>query len=220
LRALRRVSYKRYGARSAKVASEYPAYSIDILDFEQRDSLAVGGAPVTDYQDVTAKMSEALTTAGQCSKAETVENYSLLGEQLNELGSAAGRALRSHIEYQPLLTKLQQDTPLTAEELRALKSLVVGDADQYLKYDDDFQQYKSELGTILDEIRQLKSGDFNLQTLMHLRVLCREASSALAPTIHYLEQKERVRNFEEHTRGPLSSNAKLLLADIIKHMAD
>jgi hypothetical protein len=40
------------------------------------------------------------------------------------------------------------------------------------------------------------------------------------PTVHYLEQKERVQRFEEHTRGPLSSDASRILAGIIANMAD
>ena len=61
--------------------------------------------------------------------------------------------------------------------------------------------------------------DTDLEALKHLRVLCREASSALGPVLRYLEQKERVHNFEEHTRGPLSVDAARILAGIVKNMA-
>lgn len=175
---------------------------------------------MADSQDVAAKISETLNTASQLSTAETVQNYSLLRAQLDELDLLARQSLQSHVGYKPLLTKLQQGSPLTAEELETLRSLIVGDADQYLKYDDDFDRSKGELGRILDQIRQLKSRDLNLETLMHLRVLCREAFSALGPTMHYLEQKERVQRFEEHTRDPLSGDASRILAGIIANMAD
>jgi hypothetical protein len=36
--------------------------------------------------------------------------------------------------------------------------------------------------------------------------------------MHYLEQRERVRKFEEHTRGPLGPDAGHVLARIIKGM--
>jgi len=77
---------------------------------------------------------------------------------------------------------------------------------------------KTELGRILGQIAQLKTQDLDIEALMHLRVLCKEAFSALAPTLHYLEQKDRVRRFEEHTRGPLSKDAGLVLARILKEM--
>jgi hypothetical protein len=177
-----------------------------------------GDASLVDHQEVTTKLSEALNAAAQCSAAETVESYSALSEQLWELNSLLRQWLQSHIGYEPLLAKLQTGTTLTADELKTLRSLIVGDADQYLKYDDDFERSKSDLIRILDQIRRLQSSDLDLETLMHLRVLCREASNALAPAMHYLEQKERVQRFEEHTRDPVDRDAGRVLAGIIKHM--
>jgi hypothetical protein len=174
---------------------------------------------VADNVEIAGRMSEALSTAAQCSSTETVENYSQLATQLQELDALAGRSLRSHVDCQPVLAKLQQGASLTPDELQTLRSLIVGDADQYLKYDDDFEDAKTELKKILDEIQGLSLTDTNFEPLMRLRVLCREASSALGPVVHYLEQKERVRNFEEHTRGPLSSDAARILAGIIRNAA-
>jgi hypothetical protein len=178
-----------------------------------------GATSVDDNADIAGRMSDALNAAMQCSAAETVENYSHLAAQLQELDALAGQTLRSHTVYLPILTKLQQGASLTSDELTALRSLIVGDADEYLKYDDDFEQAKTELTKVLDEIRGLTSADADLEALKHLRVLCREASSALGPVMQYLEQKERVRNFEEHTRGPLSPDAARILAGIVRNMA-
>ena len=171
---------------------------------------------MSDYREITAKLSEALETAQKCSTAETVENYSLLAEELNELESTVGRSIKSNAGYEPLVAKLEQGAPLTEAERNTLRSLIIGDADQYLKYDDNFARTKAELARILDQVEKLRSHDLDVEALMHLRVLCKEASSALAPTLHYLEQKDRVRMFEEHTRGALSKDARQILVRIIK----
>src|SRR5580704_18882883 len=113
-------------------------------------------------------MSEALNTATQCSSAETVENYTQLATQLEALDASAGRSLRSHVDCQPILAKLQQGASLTPDELQTLRSLIVGDADQYLKYDDDFEDAKTELKKILDEVRGLTLTDANPEALMRL----------------------------------------------------
>ena len=173
---------------------------------------------MANYPEIAAKLSTALDTAQKCSRVETVENYNLLEEQLDELASTAGQSLLSRGGYQPLIDKLEKGTQLTEAELKTVRSLIVGDADQYLKYDDDFARMKTELGRIIGQIAQLKTQDLDIEALMHLRVLCKEAFSALAPTLHYLEQKDRVRRFEEHTRGPLSKDAGLVLARILKEM--
>ena len=174
---------------------------------------------MSDNPQITAPLSATLSTAQKCSASETVENYSLLGEQLDELASTAGQSLLSHGGYQPLINKLEKGTQLTDAEFKTVRSLIVGDADQYLKYDDDFTSMKTELDRILGQVAQLKSQDLDVEALMRLRVLCKEASSALVPTLHYLEQRDRVRRFEEHTRNPLTKEAGQILARIIKEMA-
>jgi hypothetical protein len=114
--------------------------------------------------------------------------------------------------------KLQNGSALTADEMKTLRTLIVGDADYYLKYDDDFDRSKTELGRILDQLRRLSSGELDAEALMHLGVLCQEARSVLIPTGHYLEQRERVRRFEEATRGPIDREAGRVLAKILNDM--
>jgi hypothetical protein len=173
---------------------------------------------VTSNQEIAEKLSQTLNAAAQCAAAETSETYAVLGEQLRELETLAERSLRSHVASQALVRKLEDGTALTADELKTIRTLIVGDADYYLKYDDDFDRSKNELGKILDQIRRLQSNDLDLETLMHVGVLCREASNVLAATTHYLEQKERVRRFEQATHGPINADAGRVLARIIKGM--
>lgn len=174
---------------------------------------------MSDIQALVAQVSEALDMAAQSSAAGTAESYSVLAEKLSELESSAGHYLRSNMAYQTVLAKLQQEQPLTPDELKTLRSLIVGDADGYLKYDDDFEQSKTELTRIIEQIRKLQSTEMNPETLTQLRVLCREASSALAPTVHYLEQKQRVKNFDDHVHEPLSSDTRRMLAGVVRDLA-
>jgi hypothetical protein len=174
---------------------------------------------VSDSEDIAAKISQLLDTAARCASADSEENFNTLGDELGELETCAGQSLRSHAAYEFLISKLEEDGQLTPEDLKTLRSLIVGDADEYLKYDDDFDQAKQELSRVVDKIRQLQSSDLGAEALMQLRVLCREAMSALAPTVHYLEQKQRVKNFEEHTSGDMSSDTRRALAQMIGSLA-
>ena len=79
------------------------------------------------------------------------------------------------------------------------------------------QRFKSCV-KILSEIGRLKQGDFSCDGLMHLSVLCREASSLVLPTQHYLEARERVRKFEESTKGVIDHDTARALATIIEGM--
>lgn len=129
-------------------------------------------------EEVSAKLKEALDVADDCFKAENSAGYDALGEQLEELQTMTRESYQRHGDYKSLLDKLEKGNPLTPDEVNTLKQAIVGDAEYYLKYDDDFDRCKAEAGKILDEIRRVQSSDLDVDALMHLSVLCREATRA------------------------------------------
>jgi len=173
---------------------------------------------MADNKEVSAKIAEALGWADRCFQAENSEGYEGLNEQLEELETLAKKSFETHADYKMLLGKLEMGASLTPDELNTLKLLLVGDADYYLKYDDDFDRSESELKKIVDEIRKLPLSDLDVDGLMHLRVLCREACSVARPTAFYLEQKERVGKFEQATRDGIDRESGKFLANLIKSM--
>jgi len=173
---------------------------------------------MAENQEVSAKIGEVLDFAARCFQAEKSEGYETLSEQFEELEAFARESFQNHTDYKSLLHKLENGAPLTPDELKTLKLLMVGDADYYLKYDDDFDRCESELKKIVEGIRSLQSSRLDMDGLMHLRVLCREACSVARPTAFYLEQKERVRKFDEATRGGIDRESGQFLASIIKTM--
>jgi len=169
-------------------------------------------------QEVVAKVEEALAIAARCSSDETSGNYEGLHQELQDLGELAQRSCEAHADYRAVVGKLRAGTVLSPQEMTTLRLLLVGDADYYLKYDEEFDRCKSDLAKILGEIERLKQGEFSCDGLMHLSVLCREAASLLLPTQHYLESRERVRKFEESTRGAIDPDTARALATIIEGM--
>ncbi|MGH6841910.1 MAG: hypothetical protein ACREDV_07450 [Methylocella sp.] len=173
---------------------------------------------MTANEEVAAKVMQALDVAAQCSAAETSDNYAVLNEQLEEIETLAKQILQSHASCGTLEGKLQNGSALTADEMKTLRTLIVGDADYYLKYDDDFDRSKAELGRILDQLRRLSSGELDAEALIQVRVLCQEACSVLIPAERYLEQRERVQRFEEATQGQIDTEAGRVLAKILNDM--
>jgi hypothetical protein len=175
---------------------------------------------MTEYPEVSKKLGEALNLADGSLRAENSEGYDVLREKLEELETLTKRSFVNHTNYKSLLAKLENGTALTPEELSTLKLLMVGDANYYMKYDDDFDRNESELKRIVEEIRKLQATNLDLDRLMHLRVLCREASSVAKPAAFYLEQKERVGKFEAATRKGIDPESAKFLATIVKNMTN
>jgi hypothetical protein len=173
---------------------------------------------MADDQVFSIKMKDALDMATRSFEAESSEGYGILGEQMEELETMAIEYLHDHEDCKAIVKKLELGDPLTPDEVETVKQFVVGDAYDYLKYDDNFDRSKAELKRVLDEIRELQSKPLDLDEIMHLGVLCKEASSAAKPTAYYMEQKERVRKFEEATRGGIDRESARILAGILRRV--
>lgn len=173
---------------------------------------------MAENRDVSAKLKETLDLAARSFEAERSDGYDVLREELEELETLARRTFQDHEDCRALVSKLEKGTPLSADDLNTLKLVMVGDADYYLKYDDDFERSKAELQKIIGEIGKLQASNLDVDGLMHLRVLCREACSVALPTTHYLEQKERVGKFEEATKDGIDRESGKALADIVREI--
>ena len=171
---------------------------------------------MADDLEFSAKMKDALDLATRSFEADSSKGYGILGEQMEELETLAIQRFQDHEDCKSIAKKLELGDPLTPGELETLKEFVVGDADYFLKYDDNFDRSKAELKRVLDEIRELQSKPLDLDEMMHLGVLCKEASSAAKPTAFYMEQKERVRKFEEATSGGIDRASGRILAGILR----
>jgi hypothetical protein len=169
-------------------------------------------------QEVVAKVEDALAAAARCSTNEAAGNYDALRQELQDLAEMAQRSCEAHADYRTVAGKLRAGTALSPEEMTTLRLLLVGDADYYVKYDEEFDRCKSDLAKIFAEIERLKQSELGCDGLMHLSVLCREAASLVLPTQHYLEARERVRKFEESTKSAIDRDTARALANIIEGM--
>ena len=173
---------------------------------------------MADPQDVVAKAEDLLAVAARCATDETTQNYDALVQELQDLAELARLSCRTHDHYGALIRKLRAGNALSPDEMAKVRLLIVGDADYYVKYDEEFGRCKSELAKIVSEIGRLKQGEFSVDTLMHLSVLCQEADSLAALAQHYLDSRDRVRRFEESTKGALDRDSARTLATIIEGM--
>ncbi len=168
--------------------------------------------------DVVAQLDVTLAVAARCAADETAQNYDALQQALQDLGELAHITCEMHVDHAGLARKLRAGDALTPEELATVRLLLVGDADYYLKYDEEFERCGAEVKKIIAEIERFKSGELGIDGLMHVSTLCREAGNLLALAQHYLEARDRVRRFEAATAGALDRDTARTLAGIIEGM--
>lgn len=168
--------------------------------------------------NVVAQIDDMLAAATRCAAAETTQNYDALLQQLQDLGELAHITCEMNVDHAGLARKLRAGETLSSDEMQTVRLLLVGDADYYLKYDEEFDRCRTEVTKIVDEIERFKSGELGVDGLMHVSTLCREASNLLALAQHYLDARERVRRFEATTTSGLDRDMGRTLAGIIEGM--
>jgi hypothetical protein len=171
-----------------------------------------------DAPQINAAIQNTLDLASRCNQAETSDNYGLLGDQVEELDSRAREAVQSHLDFASLLPKLKAGKQLTPADLKTLELLIVGDAEYFLKYETEFDHWKSDVKQLVGEISKLQSSDLDVDGLMHLRALCAEVRRVLPAVVYYLDQKERAKKFQQATQEPIDPEGYRVLAEIVEQM--
>ncbi len=125
--------------------------------------------------------------------------YAALADKLSLLQVAA----REHFQatggkqMASLIRKLEKNEPLTSDDRNMIRSWMVGDAEAYLHYENNFADWMQELGRLTEEISQLGRATLSTQETLQLQALCRDAVRTAWDIYHYLEHKERVDRFQE-----------------------
>ncbi len=171
-----------------------------------------------DTPELSTTIQKTLEVASRCTQTETSDNYGALGDQIEELEGQAREASQSRMNFASLLPKLKAGKSLTPADLKTLELLIVGDAEYFLKYETEFDHWKSEIQQLLGEMSKLQSSNLDVDGLMHLRALCAEVRRVLPAVVYYLDQKERASKFQQATQGPIDAEASRVLVEIIEQM--
>jgi len=171
-----------------------------------------------DDLKINATIQKTLDLAARCTQAETSDNYGILGDEVEALEGQARETFQSKMGLVALLQKLRAVKPLTPEDLKTLELLIVGDAESFVKYETEFDNWKTQIRQLIGEISGLQSDDLDVDGLMHLRALCTEVRRVLPDVGYYLDQKERTSKFQEATRGPIDADGYRVLAEIVEPM--
>jgi len=167
---------------------------------------------------VNTLIQKTLAVASRCTEAEASENYAALEDRVGDLESRAREAFQAKVDFASLLPKLEKGQPLTPADLKTLELLIVGDAESYVKYETEVEHWKGQLDTVLGEMAKLQGSELDVEGLMHLRALCREAREVLADLVFYFDSKERSRKFQVATQGTIDPQGYRFLAEMVRQM--
>jgi len=163
----------------------------------------------------------AVELSKRCFSRPTPSDYERLDRHIRRLEGMAREAFQEEYRkrYEALALKLEQGQPLTQDEKHDLELLIIGEAQYYLKTEQDFEAWQHELHRLIDEIEKLEKDGFNdVEAFMHLQALCRDARGVLPNITFYMREQERVKQFKSRITGDLDQETARILADLIRSM--
>ncbi len=178
---------------------------------------------MVDVYDVDKQINELTKIATQSFKKETEANYLKFQKHVQDLEGLARETFQAKLDtmYWPILEKLEEGRALTTAEHNILELLMVGEAKYYLQYEHELEHWRNELKRLMEEIqKQQATGLDEIDSLMRIRAISREALRVLPDMAYYFHERERVRNYENVTRDAIDVETRRALANLIKDMME
>lgn len=114
-------------------------------------------------------------------------------------------------EISTIIKKLENGEPLTAEDLDYIKLWIVGDAESYIKLENNFQDWVDEFKRLQGVLDKYEDKELSSEELFRLQGILEDAIRVSADIGNFLEKKERIKKFEEATKDSASLDRQVLI---------
>jgi hypothetical protein len=114
-----------------------------------------------------------------------------------------------------IIEKLKSDAQIDDTDLKLIRLWVVGDAEAYVKIENDYKKWLDESNRLLSVMKGFKDGELNLERMYKLSGTGRDAIRVIGDLIFFRQQMDRVKKFETASKN-LNSQNKLVLSKILQ----
>lgn len=120
--------------------------------------------------------------------------------------------LQTQSEINQVIDKLRMKQLLDVKDIEYLKLWIVGDADYYSRLENNYQDWIIELERLMKEVKQINQSSTDLTSFGKARALLLDAMRVLGDIVFYLQQKERVQNFDSSTQEIDDGEREILIS--------
>ena len=155
----------------------------------------------------------------QAQADNTSESYGFVATELVKSKDKVRQAIEQATAgaIAAIIGKLENNQPLTEDEKQTVKLWVVGDAEGYVKSENNFQDWLEEYRRLMDVIAAWESKTGSIQELVEVHGVLEDAIKLADAVAHYLEDRERVARFENAITSMNAEDSKFI-AGLLKSM--
>ena len=157
----------------------------------------------------------------QAQADNTSESYGYVATELVKSKQGVRQAIEQTTapEVAAIIGKLENNQPLNQTEKAMVKLWVVGDAEGYVKMENNFQDWLQEYRRLLDVIADWEGKTGSVQELVEVHGVLEDAIKVADAMAHYLEDRERVARCETALSN-LNAEDNKFIAGMLKSMLD
>jgi DNA polymerase I-like protein with 3'-5' exonuclease and polymerase domains len=155
----------------------------------------------------------------QAQADNTSESYGYVATQLVQSKNAIRQAIEQATAeaIAAIIGKLENNQPLDEAEKQTVKLWVVGDAEGYVKMENNFQEWLAEYRRLLDVIAAVEGQTGSVQELVEVHGVIEDAIEVANDLAHFLEDQERVARCAKALSN-LSAEDNKFIAGMLKSM--
>jgi hypothetical protein len=166
--------------------------------------------------DFLQGMTKAMQQAAADNCADTYANVATdLVKSKDAIRQAIERATAEAIAA--IIPKLENNQPLNSAEKETVKLWVVGDAEGYVKMENNFQDWLKEYRRLMDVIADWENKVASVEELVEIHGALEDAIKVADAMAHFLDDRERVARFENAINN-LQAEDNRFIANLLKSM--
>lgn len=168
--------------------------------------------------DLTVMVGELESFVRSALSTRTAESFEMLERQVNRFDSSIREVqqARRATEARAAIGRLEGHEPLTEADRESIRTLVVGDAEAYIKHKNNLNDWLAELERLSTEM-QAMAGRGDDEVIEDLRGVVKDAVRLLPNIRSYMEEKERLDHFNA-ALDKLDNSDRQLLAEVLRGM--
>jgi hypothetical protein len=109
-------------------------------------------------------------------------------------------------EMREVIHKLDSGQSLSPEDAALIRSWIIGGAEDYLRLENNYPEWKAELGRVVEQLEHFIGQETTLENAQTIRALAEDGLVVLTSLLQYRDKEEQVANFANFDQALNVSN--------------